>query len=141
MATLNDVTKKARTLADTISKKIASKAPVKTGNLKSKLIAGNTIDTMLEITSVDSKTKMIKGLEISYNYAPDGAEYGRYWNDPTVSDSVKNQKTGNKDKINFAEKGLNDPKINSKINDLVDMLGDMTLAQIDMELSLMESEY
>jgi hypothetical protein len=141
MATLNDVTKKARTLADTISKKIASKAPVKTGNLKAKLIAGNTIDTMFEITGMDSKTKTIKSLEFTYDYAPPGAEYGKYWNDPTVSDTVKNQKTGNKDKINFAEKGLNDSKIDSKINDLVDVLGDMTLAQIDMELSLMESEY
>ena len=141
MATLNDVTKKAKTLADTISKRVASKAPVKTGNLKRKLIAGNTIDTMLEVTSVDSKTQMIKGIEISYNYAPDGAEYGRYWNDPTVSDSVRNQKTGNKDKINFAEKGLNDSKVNAKIDELLDILGDTTLAQIDKELSLMESEY
>jgi|LakMenEpi03Aug12_release.lakeMendotaPanAssembly.Ray.scaffolds.fasta_scaffold1339342_2 hypothetical protein len=141
MATLNDVTKKARTLADTISKRVASKAPVKTGNLKRRLIAANTIDTMLEITSVDSKTKMVKGIEISYNYAPDGAEYGRYWNDPTVSDSVRNQKTGNKDKINFAEKGLNDSKVNDKIDELLDILGDTTLAQIDVELSLMESEY
>jgi hypothetical protein len=96
---------------------------------------------MLEITSVDSKTKMVKGIEISYNYAPDGAEYGRYWNDPTVSDSVRNQKTGNKDKINFAEKGLNDSKVNDKIDELLDILGDTTLAQIDVELSLMESEY
>jgi hypothetical protein len=141
MATLNDVTKKARTLADTISKKIASKAPVKTGNLKAKLIAANTIDTMFEITGINSKTKTIKSLEFTYDYAPAGAEYGKYWNDPTVSDSVKNQKTGNKNKINFAEKGLNDPKINAKINELVDILGDTTLAQIDMELSLMESEY
>jgi hypothetical protein len=137
MATLNDVTKKARTLADTISKRVASKAPVKTGNLKRRLIAANTIDTMLEVTSVDSRTQMIKGVEISYNYAPDGAEYGRYWNDPSTDKST----TRNRPEFNFVDKALNDPKINSKIDELLDILGDTTLAQIDKELSLMESEY
>ena len=113
------------------------------GNLKKQMLSYNSSNKIIgkskQVSQFNIVTNWSQTLTVSY--APPGAEYGKYWNDPTVSDSVRNQKTGNTNKINFAEQGLNDPRIDSKINELVDILGDMTLAQIDKELSLMESEY
>lgn len=141
MATLSDITKKSKSLADTISKRVASYAPVKTGNLKRALRRANNIDTMFEQQGVVSKTKNVQSLEFTYNYAPDDAPYGRYWNDPDVSYQVENQKTGNKDKINFAEQGLNDPQVIKKIDELADIISESILFRIDEELKSMEVEY
>lgn len=141
MATLADITKKSKSLADSISKRVASYAPNKTGNLRSALKRANNVNTMFEQLGGLSKSKTVKSLEFTYDYAPDGAEYGMWWNDPTVSYQVKNQKTGNKDKINFAEKGLNDPQVLRKIDELADIIGESILFKIDEELKLMESEY
>ena len=141
MATLSDITKKSKSLADTISKRVASYAPVKTGNLKRALRRANNVDTMFEQQGVVSKTKNVQSLEFTYNYAPDDAPYGRYSNDPDVSYQVENQKTGNKDKINFAEKGLNDPQVIKKIDELADIISESILFRIDEELKSMEAEY
>ena len=145
MATLADITKKSKSLADTISKRVASYAPVKSGptggNLKRALKKANNVNTMFEQQGVISKNKVVKSLEFTYNYAPDDAPYGKYWNDPDVSYQVENQKTGNKDKINFAEKGLNDPQVIKKIDELADIIGESILFRIDEELKSMEVEY
>lgn len=141
MATLNDITKKSKSLADTISNRVASYAPVKTGNLKRALRRANNANTMFEQQGATSKNKIVKSLEFTYNYAPDDAPYGMYWNDPTVSSTVKNQKTGNKDKINFAEKGLNDQQVIRAIDELTDLISESILFKIDEELKSMESEY
>lgn len=141
MATLADITKKSKSLADSISKRVASYAPKKTDNLRSALKRANNVNTMFEQLGGMSKNIPVKSLEFTYDYAPDGAEYGMWWNDPTVSYQVKNQKTGNKDKINFAEKGLNDPQVLRKIDELADIIGESILFKIDEELKLMESEY
>ena len=125
MATLNDITKKTRTLADVISQKASRFAPVKTGNLQRALRRENNFDTMVEFGPANSKTKISKNITFTYNYAPDGAPYGMFWNDPTVSYQVRNQTTGNKDKINFAQQALNDPSIDSLFNDLSDNIAEM----------------
>ena len=125
MASLNDITKKTRTLADVISRNAAKFAPVKTGRLKNALIKENNFDTMVEMGPASSKTKISKNITFTYNYAPDGAPYGMFWNDPTVSYQVRNQKTGNKDKINFAEQALDDSKIDSLFDDLADNIAEM----------------
>jgi hypothetical protein len=142
MATLNDITKKSKSLADSISKKVASYAPRKTGNLQNALKRANNVNTMFEAKGGLSKSKTVKSLEFTYDYAPDGAEYGMFWNDPTVSSTVRNGKTKNVPRgINFAEKGLNDPQVIKKIDELADMISESILFRIEEELKAMESEY
>lgn len=141
MATLAQITKKSRSLADTISKRVASKAPKKTGNLREALKRENNVDTMFELQGGFNKNIPVKGITFTYDYAPDGAQYGMYWNDPTVSYQVRNQKTGNTDKINFAEQGLNDPRVLKSIDELADIIGESILFKIEEELKLMESDY
>ena len=94
------------------------------GNLKRALARANTPDKILK---VDPKTK---SFSFEINYAPPGAEYGMWWNDPTVSNTVENQKTGNTDSINFAEQALYSPIIDSMINDYMDEIGKMVVEEI-----------
>jgi hypothetical protein len=142
MATLADITKKSRSLADTISRSVASRAPRKTGNLQRALIRANDVNTMFEVQGGSSRGIGVKSLTFTYNYAPDDAAYGMWWNDPTVSETVRKGKTKNvPDAINFADKGLNDPKVIRAIDELVDLIGESVLFKIDEELKSVEAEY
>lgn len=94
------------------------------GNLKRALKRANTPDKILK---VDPKTK---SFSFEIDYAPPGAEYGMWWNDPTVSNTVENQKTGNTDSINFAEQAINSPIVNSMLDDYMDEIGKMVVEQI-----------
>jgi hypothetical protein len=142
MATLADITKKSRSLADTISRSVASRAPRKTGNLQRALIRANDVNTMFEVQGGSSRGIGVKSLTFTYNYAPDDAPYGKWWNDPSVSETVKKGKTKNvPDAINFADKGLNDPKVIRAIDELVDLIGESVLFKIDEELKSVEAEY
>lgn len=142
MASLNDITRKSKSLADTISRTIASKAPYKTGNLQKALKRANNVNTMFEVQGMNSRTKIVKSLVFTYNYSPDDAEYGKFWNDPTVSNSVKNGKTKNvPDGINFVDKGLKDPQVLRAIDELTDIVMESILFRIDEELKSVESEY
>ncbi len=142
MATLADITKKSRSLADTISKSVAAKAPRDTGNLQKALKRANNVNTMFEMQGGNSKEIGVKSMVFTYNYAPDDAAYGMYWNDPTVSQTVRSGRTKNiPGGINFAEKGLNDPKVVRAIDELVDIIGESVLFKIDEELKSMEAEY
>jgi hypothetical protein len=139
---INDVIKKANSLADIISNRVSKNAPYKTGNLQRALLKANNLNTMLNVQKGTTKNIPIKTITFTIDYAPDGAEYGMWWNDPTVSSTVKNGKTKNvPDKINFVENALNEPKVKKALNDIYDLLGDTFLAQLDDELNLIESEY
>ena len=94
------------------------------GNLKRALKRANTPDKILK---VDPKTK---SFSFEIDYAPPGAEYGMWWNDPTVSNTVKKQKTGNDASINFAEQAIYSPIVDSMINDYMDEIGKMVVEQI-----------
>lgn len=142
MATLADITKKSRSLADTISRSVASRAPRKTGNLQRALIRANDVNTMFEVQGGGSRGIGVKSLTFTYNYAPDDAPYGKWWNDPSVSETVRKGKTKNvPNAINFADKGLNDPKVIRAIDELVDLIGESVLFKIDEELKSVEAEY
>jgi len=143
---LDKVIKKANSLADVISKRLAANAPrrrgPKGGNLREALKRANTLDTMLNVQKGSTKQIPIQSLTFTLNYAPDDAPYGMWWNDPTLSSTVKNGKTSNIPKsINFAEKTLAEPKVQSALNDIYDLVGDAYLAMIDDELKIFESEY
>jgi hypothetical protein len=142
MPTLAEITKKSKSLANVISRTVASYAPRKTGNLQSALKRANNINTMFEVQGGASKETIVRSLVFTYNYSPDDAKYGMWWNEPTLASNIKNGKTKNiPQSINFAEKGLNDPQVMSAIDELVSLIGDSVLERISNELKDMESEY
>jgi len=95
------------------------------GNLKRALARANTPDKVLK------EDKRTKSFSFEIDYAPPGAEYGMFWNDPTVSKTVSSGKTKNiPESINFAEKALYSPIVDSMINDYMDEIGKMVVEQI-----------
>jgi len=139
---LDSVIKKANSLADIISKRVAANAPKKTGNLQRALLRANNLSTMLEVGRGGSKSIPLKTITFTIDYAPDGAEYGMWWNDPTVSSTVRSGKTKNvPGKINFVENALSEPKVIKALDDIYSLLGDTILAGIEDELNKMEAEY
>jgi hypothetical protein len=118
MPTLKDIAKQIGGLA-------VAKAPIKTGKLKRALARANTPDKVLK---QDPKTN---SFSFEIDYAPRGAEYGMFWNDPTVSKTVRKGKTKNvPDSINFADKAINSPIIDSLIQDYMDEIGNQVVEQI-----------
>ena len=139
---INDVIKKANSLANIISKRVAANAPKKTGTLQRALLRANNLNTMLDVGRGGTKSIPLKTITFTIDYAPDGAEYGMWWNDPTVSSTVRSGKTKNvPGRINFVETALNEPQVQRALNDIYDLLGDTILAGIEDELNKMESEY
>ena len=139
---INDVIQKANSLANIISKRVAANAPYKTGKLRRALLKANTLNTMLEVGKGGSKSIPLKSITFTIDYAPEGAEYGMWWNDPTVSSTVKSGKTKNvPGKINFVETALREPTVIKALDDIYSLLGDTILAGIEDELNKMESEY
>jgi hypothetical protein len=125
MPTLKDIAKQIGGL--TVAKapqSLKGSGRKRPGNLKRALKRENTPNKILE---VNDKTK---SFSFEINYAPPGAEYGMWWNDPTVSNTVENQKTGNTDSINFAEKAIYSPIVDSMLNDYMDEIGKMVVQQI-----------
>ena len=116
MPTLKDIARQVGGLA-------IAKAPVRTGNLKRQLQRANTPSQVLNETK--------GGFSFEINYAPPGAEYGMYWNDPTVSKTVRKGKTKNvPDSINFADKALNSPVIDSLLQDYIEEISKQVATQI-----------
>jgi len=109
MASLAKIATKIKDLA-------AAKAPVKTGNLKRRIADFNRPSGMVK----ETKTKDGTSIEFSLDVSPPGAEYGKFWNDPTVSKTVRKGKTKNVPKaINFAQKAYDDPSVQKMIDDYV----------------------
>jgi hypothetical protein len=118
MPTLKDIAKQIGGLA-------VAKAPIKTGNLKKKLARANTPDKVL------TENKNTKSFSFEIDYAPPGAEYGMYWNEPDLSEKVRDGKTKNiPDSINFASKAINSPIVDSLIQDYMDEFSVMVVEQI-----------
>jgi hypothetical protein len=95
-------------LSTTYKSLAVARAPRKTGNLKNQLEAYNRPSGMVKVLGKDK-------FELVLDVAPPGAEYGAFWNEPNVSPSVKNQKTGNTGKIDFAKQALNSPELRKQI--------------------------
>jgi hypothetical protein len=100
------------------------------GNLKRTLKSANTGRNVLSgRNSAQAEKQIIEDLktgtytfEFNIDVAPPGATYGKYWNDPDVSEQVENQKTGNKDKINFAEQAVESTEFQSMLDDYIETL-------------------
>jgi hypothetical protein len=118
--TLAQIANKIKTLAVT-------KAPKRTGNLKKQLDTFNRPSGMVK----ESKTDKSRTFEFSLDVSPPGAEYGKFWNSPTISDTVKRGKTKNvPGAINFAQKAINDPQIEKMIDEYLAEIKDEFVTQI-----------
>jgi len=114
MATLAQIANRIRDLA-------VIKAPKKTGNLKRKLADFNRPSGMIKESKINTK----RTIEFELDVSPPGAEYGKFWNDPNVSSTVRKGKTKNvPGSINFAEKAINDPQIQRLIDEYVNQIAD-----------------
>jgi len=83
-------------------------APIKTGNLKRKMNQVNRPANMIKV--IQGKDRATIGVRL--NIAPQGAEYGKYWNSPNVSETVRKGKTKNVPRsIDYGKQALNDPEI------------------------------
>jgi hypothetical protein len=133
----------AQKLGDLTSKK----APKETGNLKGRLKDANTGRKILSgKNSAQAEKQIVNDLksgtfnfEFGIDVAPPGAEYGQWWNDPTVSKTVKKGKTKNiPEGINFASKAYESSEFQRELDDyvksLTDKLVDSISKQIDKEL-------
>ena len=139
MATLLEVAKRLGELtaikAPRSKKGSNGKAP---GNLKRTLKSANTGRNVLSgRNSKQAEKQLIEDLktgtftfQFNINVAPAGAEYGKYWNDPDVSEQVENQKTGNKDKINFADQAVESAEFQNILDDYIETLTDKIVDSI-----------
>jgi hypothetical protein len=110
----------------------SAKAPVKTGNLKRKIADFNRPSGMIK----ESKTSTVKSATIELDVSPPGAEYGKFWNDPNVSKTVRKGKTKNVPKaINFAQKAYDDPKIEKMIEQYFDEAVDAFMIKLGKSIS------
>ena len=128
MASLKDISKNTPTLAgiaNTIKKTAVKLAPKDTGNLKRQLDTYNRPSGMVKTS--------INGGVMSYSFeldvSPPGADYGKWWNDPTVSRTVEG-----KPEVNFASRAINSPEvkqlIDKLVNDTANNLADMVSKEL-----------
>ena len=128
MASLKDISKNTPTLAgiaNTIKKTAVKLAPKDTGNLKRQLDTYNRPSGMVKTS--------INGGVMSYSFeldvSPPGADYGKWWNDPTVSRTVEG-----KPEVNFASRAINSPEVKQLIDKLVNETADNLADMVSKEL-------
>jgi hypothetical protein len=128
MASLKDISKNTPTLAgiaNTIKKTAVKLAPKDTGNLKRQLDTYNRPSGMVKSS--------INGGVMSYSFeldvSPPGADYGKWWNDPTVSRTVKG-----KPEVNFASRAINSPEVKQLIDKLVNETANNLADMVSKEL-------
>jgi hypothetical protein len=128
MASLKDISKNTPTLAgiaNSIKKTAVKLAPKDSGNLKRQLDTYNRPSGMVKST--------INGGVMSYSFeldvSPPGADYGKWWNDPTVSRTVKG-----KPEVNFASRAINSPEVKQLIDKLVNETANNLADMVSKEL-------
>lgn len=108
-------------------------APKDTGNLRNRI----------KVTNTPAKSKMIKQLRdlsvvISLDYAPTGAEYGQWFNDPPKVGSKRREglrKTAiRKGNWNYAVDAMEDKNLNKEFQEYLDLLGDYVIEEVEYEL-------
>jgi hypothetical protein len=142
MATLLEVAGKLGSL-------VAQRAPRKTGNLQRELRQQNTGRNILKgRNSAQAERDIVEALkngtftfEFSIDIAPPGAEYGQWWNEPTLAKNIKNGRTKNiPEGINFAQKAYDSAEFQSILdiymNDLGEKVAKSVAANIARELDM-----
>lgn len=123
--TLESIAVKIRDLA-------VAKAPKDTGNLKNKIKQANT----------PVKENMIKqtkdlSIELSLVYAPKGAEYGVFFNDPPEVKAERRKKlkrtAQRRGNWNYAYLAIDDKNLNKEFEEYLNLLGDYIVQEIETE--------
>lgn len=119
MANLSKIanqTKELKQVASQIKNVALFFAPKKTGKLKTALNAANRPDSMFKVTNVGSGTRF----SFTLNIAPTGAEYGKFWNSPNISRTVRDGKTPNVPRsLDFGKQALDDKSVKTEIDRLI----------------------
>jgi HK97 gp10 family phage protein len=127
MPSLQDIAKQISSLAQLNLQRKPTRA-IKTGNLLRKVKDANTPAKMVK----EIKTKDSYSFEIELDYAPQGAEYGKFVNDGTSKMKARP----------FADNALNDPTVEAMLNQYYeDMVDKLIVGNIAKELDEMEAEY
>ena len=111
-------------------------APKDKGDLREAIYKANT----------PAKSKMIKQLSdlsvvISLDYAPNGFEYGQFFNAPPAGPQIisKQRKSLRKTAIsrgnwNYASDAMDDKNLNKEFQAYLDLLGDYVIQEVEYEL-------
>ena len=127
MATLQDIAKQISSLAQLNLQRKPTRA-IDTGNLLRTVASFNTPQRMVS----EVKTKDTYSFEIELDYAPPGAEYGKYVNDGTYKMDARP----------FATNAMNDPTVLAMLDDYYSEVVDkLVVGNIAKELDKMEAEY
>ena len=107
------VEKALKDVAKTIKTLTIAYAPYKTGNLRRKINTANTYSTMIKYNVPKSGYDALaaRPATVTIDYAPPGAEYGEFWDEPATSKS----RTKNRPQFGFPTKALNDINVDAAI--------------------------
>jgi hypothetical protein len=127
MATLQDIAKQISSLAQLNLQRKPTRA-IDTGNLLKTVASYNTPARMInEVTTADNYS-----FEVVLDYAPPGAEYGKYVNDGTYKMLARP----------FATNAMEDPTVLSMLDQYYeDVVDKLVVGNISKELDKMEAEY
>jgi hypothetical protein len=127
MPSLQDIAKQISSLAQLNLQRQPTRA-IDTGKLLRTVASYNTPQRMVK----ELKTSDTYSFEIELDYAPPGAEYGKYVNDGTYKMDARP----------FADNAINDPSVQSMLNQYYeDMVDKMVVGNIAAELDKFEAEY
>ena len=122
------VEKALKDVAKTIKTVTIAYAPYKTGNLRRKINTANTYSTMIKYNVPKSGYDALaaRPATVTIDYAPPGAEYGEFWDEPATSKS----RTKGRPEFGFPTKANDNINVDAAIalyitqleNDLVEVL-------------------
>ena len=118
MAVIKKHPQEIKNVAKSIRNVASALAPRATGNLRNVLRSYNTPDRMLTY-------KPNGEVDIKFFFAPPGATYGKYWNNPfgTGKGTTATIKKRYPQHFNYASKALKDPEIKASIKAYAKALG------------------
>ena len=130
MARISKSTPELVAIATTLRDLTSAGAPVKTGNLRDTIKSFNTTNRMITFDAVSRRAR------VKVDYAPPGANYGRYWNDPfgQGSGTTATIKKRYPNKFNYAIKALQDTSIDILIANYTKALAKDVVAEVVAEL-------
>jgi len=130
MARISKSTPELVAIATTLRDLTSAGAPVKTGNLRDTIKSFNTNNRMITFDAVSRRAR------VKVDYAPPGANYGRYWNDPfgQGSGTTATIRKRYPNKFNYAIKALQDTSIDMLIANYTNAVAKDVVAEVVAEL-------
>jgi hypothetical protein len=137
MARISKHTPELVAIAEQLKALTVAGAPVKDGTLRNTIKSFNTINKMITFDAVSKRAR------VKVDYAPPGANYGIYWNDPygkgiaapaLNSNTTATIKARYPNKFNFAVKALQDVSIDKLIAKYTKALAKDVITEVVAEL-------